>query len=175
MNLFENTPIRSCNDISSGKHWFSAIDICAALRSCDYQTARNYWKWLKAKLFTSQPVSVTNQLKMQAQDGKLRHTDVVDAEGVLQMIQLCPSPSANAFRIWIAELVNDSKYSDSETGSKTDDYSVIKCMEDAVVAAKDKVRTAVGTLLKTIRMTDFCLFDEVLPLHLNTGKICCNT
>ena len=144
MNLFENTPIRSCNDISSGKHWFSAIDICAALRGCDYQTARNYWKWLKAKLFTDQPVSVTNQLKMQAQDGKLRYTDVLDIKGILKIILLFPSPKADAFKVWIAELIKENK-------------PVVECLEEAVITAKDRVRTLVGGFLKTIRKVDFLL------------------
>ena len=147
MNLFESTSIRSCNDISSGKHWFSAIDICAAIKNCDYQTARNYWKWLKSKLFTSQPVSVTNQLKMQAQDGKLRYTDVLDIAGVLKIIQLFPGQRANAFRVWIAGLIEEKK-------------PVMECLEEAVLAAKDMIRSLVGDLLKTTRMVDICLFDE---------------
>ena len=60
----------------------------------------------------SQLLRVTNQLKLEALDGKLRFTDVMDAHGVLRLIQICPSPKAEAFRLWIAGLAagEDSRY-----------------------------------------------------------------
>ena len=106
MNLFENTPIRSAWDNISNKRWFSAVDVCAALTGSDYQRARNYWKWLKHKLKNrnGEPVSISNQLKFEASDGKLRFTDVMDAEEILRLIQIFPSPKADAFKLWIADL-----------------------------------------------------------------------
>ena len=72
MKLFEGKQVRLIWDNTSKKYWFSVVDICAVLRDCDYNTARNYWKWLKKALNdkNSQPVSVTNRLKMQTLDDK---------------------------------------------------------------------------------------------------------
>ena len=144
MNLFENTPIRSAWDETSNKRWFSVVDIIAALTNSDYQRARNYWKWLKHKLDWDcrQSVRHTNQLKLEAQDGKLRFTDVMDAEDILRLIQICPSPKAGAFRLWIAELAGEGA-------------AVVQCLEDAVKNAKDIVRNSVGNLLSVIIKKDF--------------------
>lgn len=154
MQLFKDKKIRSVYDNTSKKHWFSVIDICAALRDCDYNTARNYWKWLKHKLFTSgnQLVSVTNQLKFEALDGKLRFTDVMDAGEVLQLIQICPSPKAEAFKLWIANLV-------------TAGADVVGALTEAVVKAKDKIKCKAIGLLKTMRRKDYCLFGGLQHLH----------
>ena len=67
--------------------------IVAILTDSDYQKARNYWKWLKNKLNAegSQLVSDTNQLKLQAPDGKMRLTDVMDTEQVLRLVQSIPT------------------------------------------------------------------------------------
>lgn len=156
MELFEGKNIRLVWDNTSQKHWFSVVDVCAALRDCDYNTARNYWKWLKNKLANkggqgSQLVSVTNQLKLQAMDGKLRFTDVMDIHEVLQLIQICPSPKADAFRMWISEIADVSS-------------DVVKTLEKAIIGAKDKVRFKVVGLLMTIRRKKYVLFeDEKIP------------
>lgn len=75
----------------------------------DYQKARNYWKWLKNKLGAegSEVVSSTNQLKMKAQDGKLRETDTLDTKGILRLIESVPSPKAEPFKLWLASLGNE--------------------------------------------------------------------
>ena len=150
MNLFENKRIRSCWDEMSKKYWFSVIDVCAVLTDSDYKSARNYWKWLKNKLNrqSNQPVSVTNQLKMEALDGKLRFTDVMDAEGVLELIKACPSPKAEAFKVWIIALTAKRE-------------SVVKYLIEAV----SKVKHRVGNLLLTIRKKEFNIFGE--------GESCC--
>jgi hypothetical protein len=143
MNMFENKKIRSCRDDTSKRRWFSVVDVCAVIRDCDYKTARNYWKWLKSKLGQqkNQAVSVTNQLKMEAADGKLRYTDVMDAEEVLQLIQDCPSPKAEAFRVWIAELAARGE-------------DIIKHLTEAA----SKVKHRVGKFLLTIRRKEFNIF-----------------
>ena len=75
---FEDCQIRSAQDAAAETHLFSVVDICAALRGSDYQSARNYWKWLKDKLILqgNSLVASVKQLKFEAQDGKLRYTDV---------------------------------------------------------------------------------------------------
>ena len=76
------------------------------LTNNDYQKARNYWKWLKNKLTLegSQLVSNTNQLKLIAHDGKLRQTDVLDTQNILRLIESIPSPKAEPFKLWLAQM-----------------------------------------------------------------------
>ena len=107
--LFEGVKVRHIWDEEAEKWWFSVVDICAALTDSDYQKSRNYWKWLKNKLNTegSELVSNTNQLKMQASDGKLYNTDVMDTEQVLRLIQSIPSKKAEPFKLWLAKVGNE--------------------------------------------------------------------
>ena len=104
--LFEEKQVRTIWDEEAEKWWFSVVDICAVLTDSDYQKARNYWKWLKNKLNEegSQLVSITNQLKMIAPDGKMRLTDVADTEQILRLIQSIPSKKAEPFKLWLAKV-----------------------------------------------------------------------
>jgi hypothetical protein len=106
IKLFEEKQVRAIWDENAEKWWFSIVDIVAVLTDSDYQTARNYWKWLKSKLIGegSELVSATNQLKMQAPDGKMRFTDVMDTEQVLRLIQSIPSKKAEPFKLWLAKV-----------------------------------------------------------------------
>ena len=105
-NLFENKEIRSIWDNDKEDYYFSVVDVINALADSDYQKSRNYWKWLKGKLNDegSELVSNTNQLKMKAQDGKMRETDVLDTEGIFRLIESVPSPKAEPFKVWLAKL-----------------------------------------------------------------------
>lgn len=105
-NLFENTSIRSVWDKVKEEYYFSVIDVIMALTDKDYQKSRNYWKWLKNKLNQegSELVSKTNRLKMQAQDGKLRETDTLDTKGIFRLVESIPSPKAEPFKVWLANL-----------------------------------------------------------------------
>ena len=104
IQLFEDKRIRMAWDEEKEEWFFSIVDVCAVLTNSDYQTARNYWKWMKNKLKDegSQLVSHTNQLKMTAPDGKLRLTDVANTEQLLRLIQSVPSPKAEPFKMWLA-------------------------------------------------------------------------
>jgi len=139
--LFEGKTIRSAWDETNKKRWFSVVDVCAVLTGSDYQRARNYWKWLKRKLLygDGQTVSTTNQLKMEAGDGKLRFTDVMDAAGLLLLIQLCPSPKAWAVKRWLAELAAEG-------------VNLVKCLTEAFAEIKDMVRSGVAPLFMTTRV-----------------------
>ena len=152
MNPFKNKKIRSCYDKTNRKHWFSVVDIVSALRNCDYATARNYWKWLKRNLQKNQPVSQLvseyTQLPMQAADGKLRDTDVMDAAEILQLISQFPSPNAGVFKLWVVALIAEGK-------------NVVKCAEEAISKAKDMARCKVGNLLKTIRRREFDVLGDL--------------
>ena len=105
-NLFEGNEIRSIWDSENEDYYFSVIDVIGALTDNDYQKSRNYWKWLKNKLNTegSELVSDTNQLKLRAQDGKMRETDVLDTKGIFRLIESIPSPKAEPMKIWLANL-----------------------------------------------------------------------
>ncbi len=109
LRLFESIQIRTSWDEAEEKWWFSALDVVAALTDqTDYARARNYWKWLKNKLKQegSEVVSVTNQLKLEAPDGKKRLTDVLDTQQVFRIIQSIPSKKAEPFKLWLAEVAN---------------------------------------------------------------------
>lgn len=109
IKLFESKQIRTEWDAEAEKWWFSALDVVAALTDQpDYTKVRNYWKWLKNKLKQegSEVVSVTNQLKLVAPDGKQRLTDVLDTQQVFRIIQSIPSKKAEPFKLWLAEVAN---------------------------------------------------------------------
>ena len=86
------------------------LDIITILTDqVDYKKVRNYWKWLKNKLNSegSEVVSITNQLKLKAPDGKMRLTDVIDTEQVFRIIQSIPSKKAEPFKLWLAEVAKE--------------------------------------------------------------------
>ena len=107
IKLFESQQVRAEWDAEQEKWWFSILDIVAILTDQpDYKKVRNYWKWLKNKLSAegSQLVSHTNQLKLQAADGKRYKTDVADTEQILRLIQSIPSKRAEPFKLWLAQV-----------------------------------------------------------------------
>jgi hypothetical protein len=75
----------------------------------DYQGGRNYWKVLKHRLVKEGNETVTNcnQLKMSAPDGKMRLTDVADTEQLFRLIQSIPSPKAEPFKLWLAQIASE--------------------------------------------------------------------
>src|SRR3989338_4024539 len=97
IKLFEDKRVRVQWDEKHEKWYFSIIDIVEVLTDSDFQTARNYWKVLKHRLSEegNQTVTNCNQLKMLAEDGKLRETDVGDTEQILRLVQ--SSPAENRF------------------------------------------------------------------------------
>lgn len=105
--VFENYNIRRHYDEENQMWYFSVVDIVAALiQQPDYQAARNYWKVLKNRLNKegSETVTKCNRLKMVAEDGKMRLTDVADPETLLRLIQSVPSPKAEPIKLWLAKV-----------------------------------------------------------------------
>ncbi len=105
--IFENYKIRRIYDPETETWFFSVVDIVKVLiQQPDFQTARNYWKVLKNRLSKegSEVVTKCNQLKMVAEDGKLRLTDVANAETLLRLIQSVPSPKAENIKLWLAKV-----------------------------------------------------------------------
>ena len=89
------------------KWYFSIVDVCGVLtESKDPLTARKYWNKLKQRLKEEGNETVTNchQLKLQAADGKMRKTDVADTEQLFRLIQSIPSPKAEPFKQWMAQV-----------------------------------------------------------------------
>ncbi|MGB1282983.1 MAG: protein adenylyltransferase Fic [Polaribacter sp.] len=103
IRFFEDREVRAVWDEQNAKWWFSVLDIVALLTDQDnYNKARNYWKYLKAKLKkeNSQVVSVTTQLKLLAPDGKKRLADVFDYNGIIALGKEFPGKKANRFIEW---------------------------------------------------------------------------
>jgi len=105
--LFQEQAVRSHWDEQKEQWYFSIIDVVAVLTSQkDHQGARNYWKVLKHRLLKEGNETVTNcnRLKMLAVDGKMRATDVANTEQLLRLIQSIPSPKAEPFKQWLAQV-----------------------------------------------------------------------
>ena len=106
VKIFESKQVRTVWDAEKEDYYFSVVDVVAVLTDRDYQVARNYWKVLKTRLSAegSELVTNCNRLKMQAFDGKMRLTDCLDTKGVLRLVQSIPSPKAEPFKIWLANV-----------------------------------------------------------------------
>ena len=106
-NLFEGNEIRSIWDSEKEEYYFSVIDVVGVLSRA--KIPRNYWSDLKRKLQDegSQLHEEIVQLKMKASDGKNRLTDTLDTKGILRLIESVPSPKAEPFKLWLANLGNE--------------------------------------------------------------------
>lgn len=104
IQLFEAKQIRSAWSEKDQKWYFSIVDVIEALTGTD--RPRKYWSDLKSKLQKegSQLSEKIGQLKMLAEDGKMRDTDVADTEQLLRLIQSIPSPKAEPFKQWLAKV-----------------------------------------------------------------------
>lgn len=107
IQLFEDKRIRTAWDEENEEWYFSIVDVVGVLtESPDYNTGRKYWNKLKQRLTEegSELVTKCHQLKMTAADGKKRLTDVADTEQLLRLIQSVPSPKAEPFKLWLAQV-----------------------------------------------------------------------
>ncbi|MDR0913891.1 MAG: hypothetical protein LBM65_01805 [Oscillospiraceae bacterium] len=104
LKIFEDKRIRTAWDEENEKWYFSIVDVVAVLTDTD--RPRKYWSDLKAKLIAegSELSEKIGQLKMIAEDGKKRLTDVGDTEQILRLIQSIPSPKAEPFKMWLAQV-----------------------------------------------------------------------
>ena len=140
-NLFENSTIRSIWDEKKEEYYFSVVDVIGALTNNDYQKSRNYWKWLKAKLIDegSELVSNTNQFRLKTQDGKMRETDVLDTKDILRLIESVPSPKAEPFKMWLANLGKeriDEVFDPEIAGNRIINYYRSKGYSDAWIKTR---------------------------------------
>src|SRR5574344_2007206 len=102
--IFNNDTIRTVWDKDSEKYYISVVDIVGALS--ESKDSQGYWRKLKQRLKKEGNESVTNchGLKLKAQDGKYRLTDVVDIEGMFRIIESVPSKNAEPIKEWLAHL-----------------------------------------------------------------------
>ncbi|GAE23911.1 hypothetical protein JCM10003_3760 [Bacteroides pyogenes JCM 10003] len=107
VQLFETKKVRSIWDEEQEKWYFSIVDTVAILTDSIDPTA--YWRKLKQRLKAEGNETVTNchGLKMRAADGKMRLTDVADTEQLFRLIQSIPSPKAEPFKLWIAQVARE--------------------------------------------------------------------
>ena len=108
LQLFEQRKVRTVWDDQVEKWYFSIVDVVSVLTDSDYQAARKYWKVLKGRIAKEGNELVTNcyQLKLKASDGKMRLTDVADTEQLFRIIQSIPSPKAEPFKQWMAQVAS---------------------------------------------------------------------
>lgn len=106
IKLFEERKVRSSWDSEEGKWYFSIVDVVEILT--DTERPRKYWGDLKKKLNDegSEVSAKIGQFKMRAADGKMRLTDVADIEQMLRIIQSIPSPKAEPFKLWMANVAS---------------------------------------------------------------------
>lgn len=104
IQLFEDKKVRTAWDAEQEKWYVSIIDVIEVLTDSD--RPRKYWSDLKSKLIKegSEVSDKIGQLKMQAPDGKMRLTDVADTEQLFRLIQSIPSPKAEPFKLWLAQI-----------------------------------------------------------------------
>ena len=105
-NLFEGSKIRSIWDSEKEDYYFSVVDIISALTESN--NPRNYWNTLKRRMTEeekSELYAKCVQLKMKSQkDGKSYLTDTLDTQGILRLIESIPSPKAEPFKLWLAQM-----------------------------------------------------------------------
>lgn len=107
IKIFEEKKVRTVWDSDKEEWYFSIVDVIAVLT--DSPNPRNYWKVLKHRLVKEGNESVTNcnQLKLPSSDGKYYKTDVADTEQLFRLIQSIPSPKAEPFKLWMAQVAKE--------------------------------------------------------------------
>ena len=107
IQLFEEKQVRPVWDDEQEKWYISIVDVIAILT--ESPNARKYWSVLKTRLKKEGSQLTTNcsQLKMQSSDGKFYKTDVADTEQLFRLIQSIPSPKAEPFKLWLAQIANE--------------------------------------------------------------------
>ena len=124
IKIFDNTNIRTKWDAEKEDYYFSIVDVVGALT--ESSRARKYWNNLKKKLKLegSELSEKIGQLKMQAADGKFYNTDVLDTKGILRLIQSVPSPKAEPFKLWLAQ-IGSERIDETFDPSKAIDRSIM--------------------------------------------------
>ncbi len=107
IKIYENKEIRSVWDNEKEEWYFSVVDVVGVLTEQETpRGASTYWAVLKKRLKEegNKLLTICKQLKLKATDGKMRMTDVADMQGIFRIIQSIPSPKAEPFKMWLAEV-----------------------------------------------------------------------
>lgn len=104
IRIFSSKKIRTAWNVDEEEWYFSVVDVCAVLT--DSADPRNYWYVLKNRLKKegSEVLTICKGLKMESSDGKKRQTDALNTKGILRLIQSIPSPKAEPFKVWLAQV-----------------------------------------------------------------------
>lgn len=105
IKLFEGNKIRSLWDVKQEEWYFSIVDIVGALT--ESKNPRDYWYRVKKRMTEEEKSELSTfcrQLKLESSDGKKYNTDVADTQGIFRIIQSLPSPKAEPFKMWLAEV-----------------------------------------------------------------------
>lgn len=103
-NLFEDKEIRSIWDDKKEDYYFSVVDVISVLT--ESKDPSHYWRTLKSRMIQEGNETVTNcdTLKLKAKDGKMRYTDMLNTKNMFRLIESIPSPKAEPFKMWLANL-----------------------------------------------------------------------
>lgn len=103
-NLFDGKEIRSFWDSTKEEYYFSVVDVISVLTESNDPS--HYWRTLKSRMIKEGNETVTNcdTFKLKAKDGKLRNTDMLDTKNIFRLIESVPSPKAEPFKMWLANL-----------------------------------------------------------------------
>ena len=103
-NLFEDKEIRSTWDSEKEDYYFSVVDVISVLT--ESKDPSHYWRTLKSRMIQEGNETVTkcDTLKLRAKDGKMRYTDILDTKNIFRLIESIPSPKAEPFKMWLANL-----------------------------------------------------------------------
>lgn len=104
-NLFDGNEIRSIWDSEKEEYYFSVVDVIGALTNS--KNPNDYWYRLKTRMTDEEKSELSTkcrQLKLKAQDGKYRETETLDTKGIFRLIESVPSPKAEPFKLWLANL-----------------------------------------------------------------------
>jgi hypothetical protein len=103
-NLFEDKEVRSIWNSEKEEYYFSVVDVVSALTESNDPS--HYWRTLKSRMIQEGNKTVTNcdTFKLKARDGKMRNTDMLDTKNMFRLIESIPSPKAEPFKLWLANL-----------------------------------------------------------------------
>jgi len=127
IQIFEEKQVRTVWDAEQEKWYFSIIDVISALTGND--RPRKYWNDLKTKLMRegSELSDKIGQLKLPSSDGKSYKTDVADTEQLFRLIQSIPSPKAEPFKLWLAQ-VESERLDEMQDPELTIDRTLEQCL-----------------------------------------------
>ena len=139
--IFNNETIRTVWDKEDEKYYISVVDIVGVIS--ESKDSRKYWNKLKQRLKEEGNEMVTNchQLKLKAQDGKYRLTDVVDIEGMFRIIESIPSKNAEPIKVWLAKLGSeriDETFDPSLAAQRAIDLYRVKGFDEKWIAKRIK-------------------------------------